>query len=639
MSEIAYLNPTGRNALAVAEAALAPVQLSDFAKLPQAKREVALARHWALKTVDSIAAQCGSRSKAIQLFRARVEAKAFTPAELEMLSRLQAKQISKPTLDRWAKLLRQGGVAALANGQTGRRAKRDYLPLLVQWLQMPPLRKASTYAEKLRDAGYDVTARQVQLTIKKLPAHLTTTGNAQVGKNYRLQNLVAYVRRDRSKIPAGLVWQGDGHLLDWYTRHHGNGKPHRYEYTQWTDLGSDIVVGWWLSDAESGRSTYFSICHAVLTHDHVPMLFHVDPGPGFKARMITGEVTGLADRLGAEFSFAKVGNAKGKGVTEGSFRWLEEKVGKDFGLAYCGHDMPAEIVRTQEAKMAKGIIPVPSLAETVAAITAYHLKRAHRPCPALHPTKTRLELWQGRERNPLHLPPEMLARPVEIVVVRNFTIRLFNRFYKHAELNGWHGREVQAAYNIHDHRSITVRTLDGRWLCEALLIEAVPGISESRLQDLEQKRLEGQAKRLAIKQAENADKARRVIDHSAWEAGQASLSYAADGAPMLRDVVMPALTQIPRHRLGREQGPVDEAEFASVSAAMADAAAESTESSGERFGRALELRRARNAGEAIAEADALWLSRYSTSAECEALTELYEAFGTVPGLPANHHKE
>ena len=124
------------------------------------------------------------------------------------------------------------------------------------------------------------------------------------GQHYYRQNLTPYVVRDTSALPVGFIYEGDGHTCDVHIAHPQTGKATRPELTVWLDVRSHYCVGWWLSDAERASDTLFSLSHAIVSHDHVPIMIHVDPGSGYKNKLIQGEAVSYCERLSIEFMTA-----------------------------------------------------------------------------------------------------------------------------------------------------------------------------------------------------------------------------------------------------------------------------------------------------------------------------------------------
>lgn len=452
----------------------------------------------------------------------RVRAGAPYKVAAEWLLRTGSEEVlgSIKTLERHIADYVKGGLMGLAPKHKGRqRQVYGWEAKAIEYRRLPSKVDYATIAMWLQtnDGFANATPSRVKRYLQSLPADAVDYSGARIGAHYRAQNLKPYVVRDNSVVPVGLIYTGDGHQLDWYTRHHNNGHHHRYELTPWIDVGSHYWVSWWLDEREHGVGTIYSLSRAIIDHDHVPGTVHVDPGPGFKNKMVSGrkndslaELTSFVGRLGMSSPiFALPGNAKGKGLIEGFFRWLEARVGKGI-TSYCGKHMPQELMRNLELRIKRGEVYIPHIDETKAAIAKYrdwyntHPQRSlGDKCPA--------ELWEQLQRNPLHLPPEVLVRPREVRRARRYGVEIFNRVYRHTELSAYEGRDVLVEYDLHNDAEVRLYQTDGRYIATAELVERKPWISESRIEDLKEQRLQGQRKRLQRKLDEVESRSRDAI--------------------------------------------------------------------------------------------------------------------------------
>jgi putative transposase len=421
---------------------------------------------------------------------------------------------NRATLYRWAKAYLSDGMVGLAPGHKGGKRKLyGWEARAIRLFQQPQQPAYSTVAYWLRDEGHEsATDARVRRYLQSLPETLGAQSPARVGQHYYRQNLRPYVPRDESVLPVGFVYQGDGHNCDVYVAHPKTGKPWRPEFTPWFDVRSHYLAGWYLSECESGLTTLFSLSHALVHHDHVPALIHVDPGSGFKNRMMTDEVFGYLSRLSIDFMPALPGNAKGKGLVEGFFHIFEERCGKQFAT-YCGHNRTDDYLRHLSKKVERGIITLPPLAEYLDAIAAFVDSYNRNPQRRLGCAPA--DLWAQLERVPVEIGPEALIRPQERRTVRRWGVSLWNRMYRHPELAHHNGRDVLVEYDLHDDARVTLRDLDGRFICEAEHVDRKAWMPPSRIEDLAQKRLAGQAKRLRDKLEEAEARGTFAIEHQA----------------------------------------------------------------------------------------------------------------------------
>ncbi len=423
-----------------------------------------------------------------------------------------------------------GGAAALMDRRRGRQRKPYGWEARAIELYNSPTRPArATVAYWLRGEGYsDATNSRVRRYLESLPAAVAGENSPRrAGYHYYTQNIGPYARRDRTVIDVGLIYEGDGHRSDEYVRHPASGRHYRPELTIWIDIRSTYVTGFGLSEAESAVSTLYSLSNALRNEDHVPAALHVDPGSGFINKLLTAESLGWLRRLGIDVITEEPGNAKGKGLVEGWFRWFEERVGKRFS-SYCGHCRTDDDIRRLEKSIREGKVSLPSLAEYAEAVKEYIAAYNHTPQPNLGCAP--VDLWAGLDRNPVGIPDEALPRPSEERVARRGSVEFYNRVYRAPELLLLlDGRRVEVEYDLADDSRVWIN-YGGQRVSEAKLAERRPWAEESRIADLKTKRKRDQEKRLLRGLREIEARARPVIDAEAHTYA-AELMAAADPDP------------------------------------------------------------------------------------------------------------
>ncbi len=362
----------------------------------------------------------------------------------------------------------------------------------------------------LRGEGYpDATGSRVRRYLESLPEDVAGENSPRrAGWHYYTQNIAPYVRRDASVLDIGMIYQGDGHRTKTFVRHPRSGNPYRPELTIWIDVRGNYVTGFGLSDAESAVSTLYSLSRALTAYDHVPCAIHVDPGSGFINKLLTDESLGWLSRLGIDVITEKPGNAKGKGLVEGWFRWFEERVGKRFS-SYCGRCRTDDDIRRLKKSIREGRIKLPSLTEYAAAVADYIYNYNHTYQPNLGCAPA--ELWAELERSPVEIPEAALLRPVEERVARRGAVEFHKRFYRAPELLLLDSRKVEVEYDLADDARVWIN-YKGRRVAEAELVQRRAWAAKSRIEDYRAKRERDQRKRLAKKEREIAAQARPVID-------------------------------------------------------------------------------------------------------------------------------
>ncbi len=541
---------------------------------------------------------------------------------------------SAPTIARWLTQYQKGGIVALAPQYKGKqRTARGWEARAMHLFAQPQRPCYATVALWLRQEGFeDASEHLVRRYLKSLPSDASETSRKRVGAHYYQQNIKPHVVRDATVLPVGFIYEGDGHCCDVYVAHPATGRAYRPELTVWVDVRSHRVVGWWLSESESSETTLFSLSHALISHDHTPAYVHCDVGSGFKSRLMTDEVSGFLKRFDIDPIFALPGNAKGKGLIEGFFHWFEERCGKRFAT-FCGHCRTDDALRQLRQQVERGAIKLPSLVDYAEAVRDYFAFYNANPQRGLDDGMSPDQLWQQLDRVPLEVPSVAVVRPRELRKVARWSIALHGRTYRADELAQFEGREVLVEYSLHDDSLVWVFDAKGRFVVEAALNERQPWLSDSRIQDGLERRAAGQRKRLQVKLDEVDARSRKPVTAAAMlDALEAQPAAAALTAIQDNSSPIPSLpVPLPAQRINTVR-PLDQATHAEVVAAC-DAEPAPMETASQRFSRCLRLSARRDAGEALAEADAAWLAIYETTPEHAANRMVFEDFGALSGVP------
>ena len=420
---------------------------------------------------------------------------------------------SARTLYRWHQSWRKGGAQALTDRRAGRKRKAyGWESQALRLWNLPTQPACATVALWLRGEGYETaTESRVRRYLNRLPATLGgENAKKRVGLHYYRQNVGPYVVRDSSVLEVGLIYEGDGHRSKTYVLHPRSGGHYRPELILWIDVCSHYVVGFGLSEDESGVSTLYSLSRAIVDHDHVPAAIHVDPGPGFKNKLLLEESTGWLNRLGIEAIYALPGNPKGKGLVEGWFRWFEERAGKRFS-SFAGLCRTDNDLRRLEQSIREGRVELPTLDQYADAVRSYIA--AYNATYQKNLGAAPNDLWTELVRSPVELPEAVLLRPAEMRTIQRGAVEIFNRTYRAPELVLLEGRRVRVEYDLTDARRV--------WICEqqhvieAPLVKAKDWLSPNRIEDLQEKRLKGQEKRAERQLAEKRARRRPSLEAQA----------------------------------------------------------------------------------------------------------------------------
>lgn len=492
----------------------APAEADEWGRLPAQRRCVAERRRRLLQPVlDMVAGGAAARAAVEQLSLSLRTGRA--EPELMGLARELGRGgvVDRSTLHRWLRAWQRDGLMGLVPAWRGReRGRYGWEARAIHLWQRPTKPAMSTVAHWLREEGHEsATDDRVRRYLRALPADLGEHSPRRMGAHHYRQNLRPYVVRDNSVLPVGFIYEGDGHTCDVYVAHPATGNPWRPEFTAWLDVRSHYCVGWYLSRAESAVSTLYGLSHALVTHDHVPAAIHVDPGSGFRNRMISGEGSGFCERMGIEFMAALPGNAKGKGLVERFFGIFEERCGKRFET-WCGHARSDEVLRRLTDRVRRGELTLPTLEQYRDAIAAWIWTYNHTPQDSLG-GKSPAEVWAGLEAVALEMAAAAVVRPQERRKVVRWRVSLHNRVYEAQELAQYNGREVLVEYDLHDDREVTVRALDGRLVCVAQQVDAKPWLPSDRIEELHRKRLRGQIRRKERAIEEDKARAGMAITH------------------------------------------------------------------------------------------------------------------------------
>lgn len=508
-------------------------QAHDWDRLSEAKRQIATERLQLVKAVLTLEPQGLSLAAAIDALMSRIQANTAPRLLIEIAGRLGRgkKMPNRATLYRWIKAYRDGGLPALAPAHKGsERAARGWEAVAMRLYARPSKPSAACVARELREEhGFpDASDSAVRRYLNSLPATLSDYSTARLGQRHYRDKHGQYTRRDSSTLPPGLIYQGDGHTVDVYLAHPATGKLWRPELTVWMDVRSRYIVGWYLSEAESALSTIYALSHALLSQDHVPAMLHIDNGSGYRSKMMNDESLGFYARFSIEPMFSLPYNARAKGQVERWFRTLEEDFGKRWP-SYCGKDMAGEVLQKLLRDLQQGKRQLPTLQEYSAGLQTWIGHYHNRPHSALD-GRSPNEIWSSLDRAPLHMPQAAVCRPWVERRVRRQTVQLHNREYSTPELSAHEGKAVTVEYDLHDDAQVRVFTLrDRRWLCDAHLVQKRGYIPHSRVEELQQQRLNGQLRRIEQKRQELQDRASQTIDHTTaleqlgWPAAEAFL--------------------------------------------------------------------------------------------------------------------
>ncbi|EHI5674695.1 DDE-type integrase/transposase/recombinase [Salmonella enterica] len=382
--------------------------------------------------------------------------------------------------------------------------------------------------------SYDAIRR----VMKKLPEVQKQKGRV-TGSEYR--QLEGFTRRDWSKMPVNYVWIGDGHGMKLKCAHPIHGRPFSPEVTFVIDGGTRFIVGWSMDLAENVFAVAGAIQHGIRNHGK-PFIYYSDNGSGETADVLDKEVVGILPRLGVNHPTGIAGNPQGRGIIERLNRTLPMRIARKY-RTYFGKGADRETLRklnrdlrsafntlqqgkNLNAKQRAAMRDLPSWAELVEAVregVEWYNNRPHSELPMkasgkhfspaeyrkkrLAEEDTEIEWLSDVELRDMFRP--MVEKPV-----RRCEIHWLNNIYYAPELRDEHGRKVLISYDIHDASKITVRRLDGSFICEAVWNgnkrAAFPVTAEYYKH---QQRIKGMRKRAEEKLRDAEDENINVLEH------------------------------------------------------------------------------------------------------------------------------
>lgn len=483
-----------------------PAVLADdpWAAATDVQRRTAELREVLIRPLHNLVDGGASINHVAVLFMARVSAGTLDPNTAHVLAMVAkgSDSVSLKTVKRWLSAYKHQGKAGLLPRNTGRvRKDRGWETSAVEMYNIPSKPGFADVAHALIQAGFEgVTESRVKRFLKALPATLGEHSPARVGQHLHKLKRRHYQRRHVNDLLVGEIYTGDGHTIDCYLAHPNTGKPYRAELTVFMDVKSRFIVGWYLTEAESGISTLFALSHAMVKHDHTPAWVYIDRGAGYRAKMLSDDVTGFYNRFDIKVIGALPGNPHGKGWIERFFRTCRDRHDKFFagGQVYCGDDMAPEINRRLSAELQQGKRVLPSVQQYVDSYTAW-LDHYHRTPMEVLGGRTPAQVWAELTPINVGLAETCLVRPHELRTVQRQTVRIHNRHYFHEALALFDAKEVDVEYDLHDDRLVWIYDKQGRFLCEAKLVNTISVLPTSRLEEQRDKRLQGQRKRLERK--------------------------------------------------------------------------------------------------------------------------------------------
>lgn len=498
-------------------------QRDPWREASDSQRNVALARLDIANAILAMEAEGFSANKAVATLLNRLEA-GLLNQRLSFCMQAAAKKNrpapTRSTLLEWRKIVADGGGRVeLLEEHKGRvlLEQAAWWGPALEYFNQPTKPEYSVVWRYLAEVeGFAVSYEQVKHYLQSVPAMLGRHSPARIGRNlYRLTEK-SYIRRCTDRALPGDVYVADGYCADVKLINPIDGKfPWRPELTVAMDLRSRFIPGWRIDEHEGTVAVQGLWAETLARWNHAPLFLYVDNGSGHKNRLMSDDVTGFYARNNIEVIHAIPGNPHGKGWIERFFVEIKRDFLKLWRPAfYCGDDMAAEALAETERAVRHGELQPPTLAEFARDFNHW-LERYHRRAHPEDKQRSKAELWAEL----VPLPPlagemELKRQQIELTV-RRASVKHGKREYKHPDLHAYNHAKVLLEYDLLDNSVGVIRTLDGRWICDAGLVVTIDAVDSNRLEDKRQDRVNNQRKRIQRKLDELNARAGLVIDADA----------------------------------------------------------------------------------------------------------------------------
>ena len=368
---------------------------------------------------------------------------------------------------------------------------------------------------------------QVRRALAKLPLHIREFGRL-TGSKYK--GLLPYVERDWSLFKANDIWIGDGHSLKMKVAHPIHGRPFTPELTMIIDGASRKIVGWSLALSESAFAVLDALLHAISQHG-LPCIYYSDNGGGEKNILLDADVTGILPRFSIHHATGIAGNPQGRGIIERLNKTVGKRIAQRFPTYY-GADadpdskrrMLQSMISLSNAKKGAVLTPLQRKAKEKLVsweelmvgiqdvIDWYNNEHVHseiRCTPAVkyeRVTDPKLIVYLS------DVELRDIERPQFERTTQRGLIEWKNHKYFHLDLLNYQGEKVIVGIDIHNADFVQVRTLDGRFICNAVFeghkkaAFPVPMVEQQR-----ENRAKGRLNRIKHRENEILDELNPVI--------------------------------------------------------------------------------------------------------------------------------
>lgn len=491
----------------------------------------------------------------------------------------RGKSLSRSQVYDWASAFTKHGITGLAPKKTRQKANQDeiypWLPLFFRFYGRPGSPSIGWCIEKtiaeISDADLaGMVQRGVEPNYDKARRALTglkgTRDHLKAFKGREgplaLKARLSFKRRTFEGMDPTIVYTADGKTFDAEIAHPDHGQPFRPEITTILDVVTRKLVGWSIDLAENKRAVADALRMACEQHG-VPAIFYTDRGPGYRNEEMDHPTLGLCARLGTTPSHSLPYNSQARGIIERINGSVWNTLAKEFAT-YVGPDMDREAkMRVHKAtrrdlKVTGTSRLLPSFAEFVERVNAMVGLYNDTPHSSLKIRDT--ETGRMRKASPNEYWADFQARGFEHITVephevdelfrphvkrrtRRGEVTWLNNHYSAVELEPYHGMDVLVGYDIHNGSKVWVRELEqlngqevpGRLICVAEFWHNKERyFPVSATEAAREKRVEGQLRRLKVKEDRVKDDLRAPLLESSAEIPMEILTPAPEPEPIAR---------------------------------------------------------------------------------------------------------
>lgn len=323
--------------------------------------------------------------------------------------------LSRRSIYRWKAMRADGGVSALAPGETSTPAPIPaWADALLSLYRIPTKRSFAAVLEDLParlPAGVPMPSiGQARRFLDRLS--IVERERGRHGPNGLLQ-FRSFKRRSTADLKPMEVVTADGHTFKADVAHPIHGRSFRPEVCAVLDVTTRMVVGWSAGVSESATVTQDSIRMTVERHGQFS-IFYTDNGGGFTNEAMTADTLGLLARLGATAANSIPGRAQARGKIERLQGTLWKAAARTLPT-YNGRDMDSE-ARLKVKRLVAADLKAAGTSSLMMSWEAFlvwagervdrYNNRPHRSLPKID------RLPQGLVR-PRRLRGEALSRPHE----------------------------------------------------------------------------------------------------------------------------------------------------------------------------------------------------------------------------------